>query len=316
MSSTADSLLAQIEAGVLDSSVPLSSLLQNVIVLGGKAGSEKMREWARHELNGYLDGIDVPRYRQLAVPVFARITNRSGYNGLTQRIPASMLPKAINDAVDIERLNLGTGIGEIEALIAEAEKGGEPTRMSPPFGDVLAEYLNENGVDAVSRVAMVYWDVPLSTLQGVLVKVRTALAELVAELAVLTPEGQETPTKAAADQAMQLVFTGDPTVYVTHQQTDSGTNIAAPGAESATVASGSTAVGSQTANGKDSTVVGAQVVHGNDATVTGRDSAPSAVPAETEGFWGRLRKRGLLVALFTVVGGIAGVLAWIGWKPW
>ena len=46
-------LLAQIEADVVDDTVPLSSLLQKCIVLGGQAGSEKMRDWARQELNGY-----------------------------------------------------------------------------------------------------------------------------------------------------------------------------------------------------------------------------------------------------------------------
>ena len=53
-------LLAQIEVGVLDDSVPLSSLLQKCIVLGGKAGSEKMRDWARQELNGYQDLQSIP----------------------------------------------------------------------------------------------------------------------------------------------------------------------------------------------------------------------------------------------------------------
>ena len=52
-------LLAQIEAGVLDDIVPLSSLLQKCIVLGGQAGSEKMRDWARRELNGYACGVPI-----------------------------------------------------------------------------------------------------------------------------------------------------------------------------------------------------------------------------------------------------------------
>jgi hypothetical protein len=51
MGSMGDGLLAQIEAGVVGNE-PLSSLLQKCIVLGGQAGSEKMRDWARHELNG------------------------------------------------------------------------------------------------------------------------------------------------------------------------------------------------------------------------------------------------------------------------
>jgi hypothetical protein len=71
-------LLAQIEAGVLDDSVPLSSLLQKCIVLGGKAGSEKMRDWARQELNGYQDFHSIPDYRRLSAQVKLVITNLAG----------------------------------------------------------------------------------------------------------------------------------------------------------------------------------------------------------------------------------------------
>jgi len=40
------------------------------------------------------------------------------------------------------------------------------------------------------------------------VRVRTALAELVAELITLTPQDQEVPDKLAADQAVYFVITG------------------------------------------------------------------------------------------------------------
>ena len=42
---------AQIEAGVLENTVPLSSLPQKCIVLGGHAGSEKMRDSGRQEFD-------------------------------------------------------------------------------------------------------------------------------------------------------------------------------------------------------------------------------------------------------------------------
>ena len=47
-----------------------------------------------------------------------------------------------------------------------------------------------------------------ASIRGVLVRVRTALAELVAELITLTPQDQEVPDKLAADQAIQFVITG------------------------------------------------------------------------------------------------------------
>lgn len=65
--------LAQIEADVIDDTVPLSSLLQKCIVLGGGAGSEKMRAWARRELNGYAELGTVPDYRRVPAVLMARM---------------------------------------------------------------------------------------------------------------------------------------------------------------------------------------------------------------------------------------------------
>jgi hypothetical protein len=83
MSHKLGGLLAQIEARVLDDTVPLSSLLQKCIVLGGQAGSEKMRDRARRELNGYAGSETVPDYRHVPAAVMAVITNKVGCNGIT-----------------------------------------------------------------------------------------------------------------------------------------------------------------------------------------------------------------------------------------
>lgn len=50
-----------------------------------------------------------------------------------------------------------------------------------------------------SRVAEVYWPVSNASIRGLLVRVRTALADLVAELITLTPQDQEVPDRRAAD---------------------------------------------------------------------------------------------------------------------
>jgi hypothetical protein len=64
-------------------------------VLGGQAGSEKMRDWARRELNGYAGEGTVPDYRHLPAAVMAVITKRAGYNGGTTRIDDSVFPAQI-----------------------------------------------------------------------------------------------------------------------------------------------------------------------------------------------------------------------------
>ena len=273
-----EGLLGQIEAGVLDDAVPLSSLLQKCIVLGGQAGSERMRDWARRELNGYAGAETVPDYRHIPAVLMAVITNRAGYNGITQRIHASVFPDQIRDMildkVNLEDAILGGGIGELEAL---AGRDTDAHRLSPHWASFIADTLNEFNMAPNSRVAAVYWAVSNASIRGLLVRVRTALAELVVELIVLTPQDQEVPDKLAADQATQFVITGDrPTInYSSQKAAAGGTNVAVGTSASGPVTvSGAhgTAIGSRAAMGANSSVVGSQTMQGDHNAIAGRDA--------------------------------------------
>ena len=338
-------LLAQIEAGVVDHRVPLSSLLQNCIVLGGQAGSEKMRDWARQELHGYAGAETVPDYRHVPAALTARITNRAGYKGMTQRFDDSVfapqIREIIREKVDVQDAILSQGIGQLEAM---ASQDTDEHRLVPEWAGFIAEMLNQYHMAPNSHVADVYWSVPSTAIQGVLVRIRTALADLVAELITLTPQDQEVPDRAAADQAVQFVVTGDRSVinYTVQQAADGGTNVtvnseSAAGPVTVSGAQGS-AIGSQTASGANSSVVGRQeasgaaasvvggqaVQAGRDAVTAGQDAAVPGAGEQPvkEGWWARLRKRGAVVAFATIVGAIAGVAAVVvaiavaaGWKP-
>lgn len=298
-----EGLLAQIEAGVLDDTKPLASLLQNCIVLGGQAGSEKMRDWARQELNGYAGVETLPDYRHVRATLTAVITNTAGYNAITQRIPASVLPDPISEwlrdkGIDLDDVTLGQGIGELEALV---NRETDDLKLIPPWGEAIAGTLNKYNAPPGSLVAAVYWPVSIASIQGLLVRVRTALSELVAELVSLTPEDQVVPAKTAADAAIHLVVTGDrPTInYSSQHTTDGGTN-------SVTVA------------GEHGSAIGSQSVQGDHSAVAGRDATirDPKERAAKEGWWARLRKRGVFVAIFTVVAGLVALFTWIGWTPW
>lgn len=209
-------LPAQIEADLLDDRVPLSSLLQRCVVLGRRAGSEKLRDWARWELNGYADADTVPNYRHVHAALMAVITNNAGYNAMTQRIPEDVFPDQIRDVIretvgDIEDAIIPYGIGMVEEL---ASQGTDTHRLSPPFSIVMADTLNQFNMAPNSRVAQVYWSVSNASIRGILVRVRTALADQVAELITLTPQDQDVPDKQAAAQAVQLNITGKrPTIH-------------------------------------------------------------------------------------------------------
>jgi hypothetical protein len=303
-------LLAQIEVGVVDHTVPLSSLLQSCIVLGGQAGSEKMRDWARRELNGYGGVDDVPDSRRVPAALMAVITNRAGYNGRAIRFDDNVFPEQIREIirekVDLEEAILSHGIGQLEAMASE---GTQEHQLIPPWATFIKDTLNDRGMVPGGRVADVFLSVPNVAVQGVLVRIRTALADLVAELITLTPTGQEVPDKLAADQVIHFVVTGDRNVITFSPQhaAGGGTNVTATG--SAPVA-----------------VTGSQTVHaGRDAIAAGRDStvssADSGEPVK-ESWWASLRKRGVVTTISIIVSAIAAVVIVVvtialaaGWKP-
>jgi hypothetical protein len=72
-------------------------------------------------------------------------------------------------------------------------------------------------------------------------------------------------------------------------------------------------------------VVGSQTALGDHIAIAGRDATNSGAKEQRAdgSWWARLRKRGMVVAFATIIGGIASVagaivaaLAWIGWTPW
>jgi hypothetical protein len=345
MAHTRVGLLAQIEAGVVDESVSLSSLLQKCIVLGSQARSEEMRAWARRELNGYSGTDEVPEYRQIPAVLTARITNMAGYNGGTTRIDRSAFSQPVLDMmaekqIDVDNAVFGEGIGVLEAM-ANEEK--DEHCFVPYWAGFVADTLNRFNMSPGSRVADVYWSVSSAAIRGMLVRVRTALAELVAELNTLMPDEQEVPDKRIADQAVQFV-TGDGSVinYTVQHASDGGTNVtvnsrdeagpvtgagahaSAVGSQEASGANSSVA-GSQEASGANSSVVGGQSVQADrDLVIAGQDAAvhDAAEQPARDSWWARLRKRGAVVAFATIIGAIATVAAVgvaiavaAGWKP-
>jgi hypothetical protein len=333
-------LLAQIEAGVVDPRVPLSVLLPKCILLGGQAGSEKMRDWARREVNGYGGTDDVPDYRRVPAALMAVITNRAGYNGRAVRFDDSVFPaqirEIIREKVDLEEAILSHGIGQLEAM---ASAGTQDHQLLPPWAGFIRDTLNERGMVPNGRVADVYLSVPDVAVQGVLVRIRAALTDLVADLIALTPQDQQVPNGAAADQAIRLVVNGDRNVinYSPQHAGDGGTNatvggpgagpVAVTGSQTASGAGASVAGTQAAAGGEGASVTGGQVVQaGRDAVVAGRDSTGTcADPAEQpvkENWWTSLRKRGVVTTISIIVTAIAGVAVVVvtimvaaGWKP-
>src|SRR4051812_28477048 len=108
-----DTLIAQIEQEALDDRASLAGALRKCVVLGGKSGSEALRDWATRELKGYYGQDDLPEYRD--VPAQIQIDGALT-NGLVtgQPIARSELPDFVQEKVQ-ERVEFRDGAGAIEA---------------------------------------------------------------------------------------------------------------------------------------------------------------------------------------------------------
>ncbi len=265
------SLLAEIEAGL--STLPLIDLLNKCILLGGRAGSEKMRDWARAELDGYSALDSIPDYRQLRAQTNIVFSNPAGYNHRVDPFSAADLPPQIREMIaatgrPLDLVPLGAPVGQIEAMAAE---GKAEHRLRPYWSDTLLSVINEHYVNPeTTRARQFYWSVAKSQLNGVLAQIRTKLTESVAELIAVTPKDQQ-PTKEAADAAVVYVVTGDRHQFHTILQNAPGaTAVTAPNSSSpVTVATGASTANSTTNTGNTTVhgdVTGQLATHSNRVT--------------------------------------------------
>lgn len=197
-----DTLIAQIERDALTDSVPLSSALRKCLVLGGKAGSAALRDWATRELHGYHGADDLPDYRVIHAPLL--IDGIAGnYQVTRQPWARSALPDFAQERIS-ERLDLREGVGALEALVRQ-----EDIKIAPPMASDLVRYMNAENENPYQHIVSLYWAVAPSAIEGVIDRIRTALTQLVAEMrANMANSTDAIPSTEAANQAVQVVVTG------------------------------------------------------------------------------------------------------------
>ncbi|GGY13142.1 hypothetical protein GCM10010358_76760 [Streptomyces minutiscleroticus] len=211
--------ITRLEHDVLDESVPVASLLRQVLILGGHASSEPLRKWAQHELKGY-SGTEtaVPKYRFIAAPVKANITSGPAqYNG--REISKWDLPEEARDAVP-NQFPILWSVAEIQATIAASQE--EHIRLGTSNTSDLARLMTHHQRNLTGNffleVTSVYWAISVSSLKGILDQVRTQLTEFVAEIRAAMPPGAQEPTAEAIREAVssiQITAGDNSPIYVT-----------------------------------------------------------------------------------------------------
>lgn len=194
-------LLAKIEAGALEGQTALADVLRLCVALGGQAGSEQLRDWARHELEGYRNGEKLPGYRIVAAPLYLHGSNLA-YQNVKQQISASQLPDFARDQFD-GTVHVTFGVAELQRLAS----GDDEVRLQTPGMPELVALMNHEADYGTAYHAMFYV-VEKAHLLGILDTIRTNLVALVAEMRAAGVEADEVPPSPVAEQAVQVVIHG------------------------------------------------------------------------------------------------------------
>ena len=110
-------VLTALRESVMVETEPLSGLLRKCLLLGAEVGSKNLREWARLELNGYTDEIEVPSYRSIHAGML--ISYVSGYNVVSgQAMSWYELPAEAREIVP-EQLTLRVPLAALEQMAAQ-----------------------------------------------------------------------------------------------------------------------------------------------------------------------------------------------------
>lgn len=178
-------LLREIEEDLL-AGKPLSDLLRKTIILGGRAGSAEMRDWASHELKGFvgtpMEGM--PKHRVIMAPLLAdAITGSSQVTG--QPLPSRSLPDFAAEIT--EDFPVRQGVGELEAWVQK----GKTVNISVPGSEVIGAHIDRVSGNPWQKIYSIYWAISPEVLAGVLDRIRTVLAELIGELVVADPSIRE-----------------------------------------------------------------------------------------------------------------------------
>jgi hypothetical protein len=193
-------LLAALEEDIINDSA-IAPTLRRCILLGGRAGSSELRDWASQELHGYKDDATLPDYRRVAAPIYIDATvGRHWRKG--QLISPNVLPEFARETFAAGPVFF-QGIGEIEAMATAAKADGHQ-RMTHAFAMDVCAVMDEG--QPFQETTALYWQVSASSLSGIVEAVKTTLTELVGAIRSRTPVGQVLPAASVASEAVREIL--------------------------------------------------------------------------------------------------------------
>lgn len=220
-------LLDEIEQASADTSISLADALRKCVILGGRAGSTQLRDWATRELKGYDTPDELPEYRKPGAVLMVEAFKGGPFTGVakvTQQIGPHQLPDPADKHIG-EEVPLVGGIGELESYRAQAKANNGSIRLSIPHAAMAVQLMNHELQVPGQQITGLFWELSEAGIAGVLDHVRTILAELVAEIRAGLSDDESTPSPALADQAVDVAVYGAKRVNInTAQAAGSGSH--------------------------------------------------------------------------------------------
>lgn len=187
-------LIKSLREHILDESEPLAGLLRKCLLLGAETGSDSLRQWARFELSGYDETVEVPGYRRLPTPVI-KVNSISGNTWVRgQTFNRLQLPPKAQEAIS-ETFTLHQPVEELQRLSASSTLSFTNTALA------YAQAVWNAELGPFQQVVDMSYVVPGSMIAGVLGQVRTQLVDLIADLTADAPL-TGLPGKAQVDAAV------------------------------------------------------------------------------------------------------------------
>lgn len=93
------SLLRNIQEGATGTEMPVEVLLRHTLVLATRLEHDPLKEWVRHELDGYPQQVELPPYREGFATQLRGNFNNGAWEASNQHVPIGALPEEMRDVV-------------------------------------------------------------------------------------------------------------------------------------------------------------------------------------------------------------------------
>lgn len=170
------SLLDQIQDDLINPSANLSDILRRARVLASKLNSPELRDWAKHELDGYERREDLPEYRKMTLPVVGNYFGPLGSGWKNVNIPTMSLPKDLKAwATTFE---LYDNVAATEEML-RVEEDSLRRKHEPELTTLIRYHIGEQPPMVLTET---FLPLPKYILKGVIDNIKNRLLDLVLDL--------------------------------------------------------------------------------------------------------------------------------------